>query len=197
MRSVLGLEWLAWALAAAVLNGLSTLAAKPTADRLGTWVMGLGGILAEGVAFGVAALLLPPEAITAGANFVFASIPAGVLGAVGYLFFFAGMQHGTVGLVDTISAAAPVLTVVLSVSFLGAALLCLIVILLMLGMGGLIFDLFFAAVLLLSLLLGIRMLVAAVLGRRLCLGAWPARVRRGSIVSVSSSCGFRPCENQR
>jgi drug/metabolite transporter (DMT)-like permease len=117
----MGLEWLVLALAAAVLNGLSTLAAKPSADRLGPSFMGLGAILAEGVAFGVAGLVLSREPMSAGVSVVVAAVSAGVLGAVGYLFFFAGMRRGSVGLVGTISAAAPVLTVILSVSFLGEA----------------------------------------------------------------------------
>lgn len=118
----MGLEWLALALTSAALNGLSTLAAKPSADRLGPRVMGLGAILAEGVAFGVAGLVIAGGPISAEADTVAVGIAAGILGAVGYLFFFAGMRRGSVGLVGTISAAAPVLTVVLSVSLLRESL---------------------------------------------------------------------------
>jgi drug/metabolite transporter (DMT)-like permease len=112
------LEWLGLALTAAVLNGFSVLAAKPSADRLGPWVMWLGAILIEGIAFGVAGLLSPRGPGTADARFVLSAVAAGILGAVGYLSFFAGMRLGSVGLVGTIAAAAPVLTVVLSVLFL-------------------------------------------------------------------------------
>ncbi len=118
----MGLEWLGLALAAAVLNGLSTLAAKPSADRLGPSVMWLGAIVMEGATFAVAGLVSPRGLGTAGLSFVLAAVAAGVLGAVGYLFFFAGMQRGTVGLVGTIAAASPLLTVVLSVAFLSEAL---------------------------------------------------------------------------
>jgi drug/metabolite transporter (DMT)-like permease len=114
----MGLEWLVLALAAAVLNGFSTLAAKPSADRLGPWVMWFGAILLEGTAFLVAGLLWPRGPGGAGGVFVLAAVSAGILGAVGYLTFFAGMTRGTVGLVGTISATAPVLTIVLSVAFL-------------------------------------------------------------------------------
>lgn len=118
----MGLEWLGLALAAAVLNGLSTLAAKPSADRLGPSVMWLGAIVVEGATFAVAGLVSPRGPGTAGLSIVLAAVAAGVLGAVGYLFFFAGMQRGTVGLVGTIAAASPLLTVVLSVAFLSEAL---------------------------------------------------------------------------
>ena len=118
----MGLEWLGLALAAAVLNGLSTLAAKPSADRLGPSVMWLGAILMEGATFAVAGLVSPRGPGTGGLSFVLASVAAGVLGAVGYLFFFAGMKRGTVGLVGTIAAASPLLTVVLSVALLSETL---------------------------------------------------------------------------
>lgn len=121
-RAGMALEWLGLALAAAVLNGLSVLAAKPSTDRLGPPLMGLGAILAEGLVFGAAGLLLPRAPITAGAGAIAGAILAGILGAVGYPFFFAGMRRGSVGLVGTISAAAPLLTVALSVALLGEAL---------------------------------------------------------------------------
>ena len=118
----MGLEWLGLALAAAVLNGFSTLAAKPSADRLGTSFMWVGAIAMEGATFGVAGLLSPRGPGSAGAVFVIAAVTAGVLGAMGYLFFFAGMRLGTVGLVGTISATTPLLIVVLSVAFLSETL---------------------------------------------------------------------------
>lgn len=114
----MGLEWLVLALGAAVLNGFSTLAAKPSADRLGPWVMWLGAILCEGIAFVVAGILWPRGPGDAGVVLVAAAVSAGILGAAGYLTFFSGMTRGTVGLVGTISATAPLLTIVLSVAFL-------------------------------------------------------------------------------
>ncbi len=118
----MALEWLVLALSAAVLNGFSVLAAKPSADRLGPWVMWLGAIACEGAAFVVAGLLWPRGSGTAGTVYVVAAVSAGILGAMGYVCFFAGMTRGTVGLVGTIAAASPVLTVVLSVAFLGESL---------------------------------------------------------------------------
>ncbi len=118
----MGLDWLVLALVAAVLNGFSVLAAKPSADRLGPWVMWLGAIACEGAAFVGAGVLWPRGPGDAGTVYVLAAVSAGVLGAVGYLCFFAGMMRGTVGLVGTIAAASPLLTVVLSVTFLGETL---------------------------------------------------------------------------
>ena len=72
LRLLMGLEWLGLALTAAVLNGFSVLAAKPSADRLGPWVMWLGAILIEGIAFLVAGLLFPRRPGTADARVVLA-----------------------------------------------------------------------------------------------------------------------------
>ena len=118
----MGFEWVGLAIAAAVLNGFSVLGAKPSADRLGPWVMWLGAILMEGVAFVIAGLVWPHRLGSVDPSLVLASVTAGVLGAIGYLCFFAGMTRGTVGLVGTIAASAPVLTVVLSVTFLNESL---------------------------------------------------------------------------
>ncbi len=118
----MGLEWLVLALSAAVLNGFSVLAAKPSADRLGPWAMWLGAIACEGTAFVVAGLVWPRGPGTAGSLYTLAAVVAGVLGAVGYVCFFAGMTRGTVGLVGTITATSPLLTAVLSVAFLGETL---------------------------------------------------------------------------
>ncbi len=116
------LEWLAWALGATVLWGLGTFAAKPSTGRLGPRTMGLGATLVEGIAFGLVGLLLPRGPLVADAGTILTAIAAGALGAAGYLFFYEGMRVGSVGLVGTISAAGPMLTVVLSVAFLGEVL---------------------------------------------------------------------------
>ena len=115
----MGPEWLVLALSAAVLNGFGTLAAKPSADRLGTPFMWIGAIVLEGVTFAVAGLLSPHGPGLAPTRFAAAALAAGILGAVGYVFFFAGMRLGTVGLVGTVTATTPVLIVILSVAFLG------------------------------------------------------------------------------
>jgi transporter family protein len=114
----MALDWIAWAIFATVIWGLGTFAAKPATDRLGPKTMGLGATLVEGVAFGLVGLLLPRGPLTADPGIVLAAVSAGTLGAVGYIFFYEGMRLGSVGLVGTISAAAPMLTVVLSVLFL-------------------------------------------------------------------------------
>jgi len=118
----MALEWLAWVLGATVIWGFGTLAAKPGTDRLGSRAMGLGTTLVEGVAFGLVGLLLPRSALPSNPLYLVAAVSAGALGAVGYLFFFEGMRSGTVGLVGTISAACPMLTVILSVALLSEAL---------------------------------------------------------------------------
>lgn len=115
----MALEWLAWVLGATLIWGFGTLAAKPGTDRLGSRRMGIGTILVEGAAFGLVGLLLPRAALPADAVYPIAAVCAGALGAIGYLFFFEGMRYGTVGIVGTISAACPMLTVVLSVLVLG------------------------------------------------------------------------------
>lgn len=118
----MALDWLAWVLGATTIWGLGTLAAKPGTDRLGSRAMGLGTTLVEGAAFGLVGWALPRTPLPANPAYAVAAVSAGALGAVGYLFFFEGMRFGTVGLVGTISAACPVLTVVLSVAFLSETL---------------------------------------------------------------------------
>ena len=118
----MALAWLAWVLAATVIWGLGTLAAKPGTGRLGPIRMGLGTTLVEGTTFGLVGLALERGPLPADPVFATAAVSAGALGAVGYVFFFEGMRVGSVGLVGTISAAAPTLTVVLSVVFLSEAL---------------------------------------------------------------------------
>ena len=118
----MALDWLAWVLFATVIWGLGTLAAKPGTDRFGPRTMGLGTTLIEGAAFGLFGLLLAHDPLPADPIFAAAAVGAGALGAIGYLFFFEGMRVGTVGIVGTISAACPMLTVVLSVAFLSESL---------------------------------------------------------------------------
>lgn len=118
----MALEWLAWVLGATVIWGLGTLAAKPGTDRLGSRKMGIGTILVEGAAFGLVGFLLPRKALPVDPVLPVAAVCAGALGAIGYLFFYEGMRVGTVGIVGTISAACPMLTVVLSVLLLNEKL---------------------------------------------------------------------------
>ncbi|HYM39112.1 MAG TPA: DMT family transporter [Thermoplasmata archaeon] len=118
----MALEWLAWVLGATVIWGFGTLAAKPSTDRLGPRTMGIGTVLIEGGAFAVLGLFLARTPLPGDAWFAAAAVAAGALGAVGYLFFYEGMRVGTVGIVGTISAACPMLTVILSVVFLSETL---------------------------------------------------------------------------
>ena len=118
----MALDWLAWVLGATVIWGFGTLAAKPSTDRLGPRTMGVGTVAFEGAAFGFLGLVLARNALPANPAFAIAAVSAGILGAIGYLFFYEGMRVGTVGIVGTISAACPMLTVVLSVLFLNETL---------------------------------------------------------------------------
>lgn len=118
----MALEWLAWVLGATVIWGFGTLYSKPGTERLGSRAMGVGTILVEGAAFALVGLVLPREALPADPLVPVAAVCAGALGAIGYVFFFEGMRFGTVGLVGTISAACPMLTVVLSVLLLNESL---------------------------------------------------------------------------
>lgn len=119
----MALEWLAWTLAATVVWGLGTLASKPSTDRLGPRTIALGATLVEGLMFGgVGLLFFPHLAFPANPVYVVTAVIAGGLGALGYIFFYEGMRLGSVGLVGTIAAACPVLTVVLSVMFLSETL---------------------------------------------------------------------------
>ncbi len=118
----MALGWLAWVLGATVIWGFGTLLAKPGADLLGPRTMGIGTVLLEGSAFGLVGLILPREPLPANPLFAVAAVSAGALGAVGYLFFYEGMRVGSVGIVGTISAACPMLTVILSVVFLTESL---------------------------------------------------------------------------
>jgi len=118
----MALDWLAWALGATVIWGFGTFAAKPSTDRLGPRTMGLGAVLVEGILFGLVGLVLPRGPLPADPLFAVAAVAAGTLGAIGYIFFYEGMRVGSVGLVGTISAASPMMTVVLSVLFLSETL---------------------------------------------------------------------------
>jgi transporter family protein len=118
----MALEWLAWALGATVIWGFGTFAAKPATDRLSPRTMALGAVLVEGILFGLVGLVLPRGPLPADPLFAIAAVSAGTLGAIGYIFFYEGMRVGSVGLVGTISAAAPMMTVVLSILFLSETL---------------------------------------------------------------------------
>lgn len=118
----MALDWLVWVLGATAIWGFGTLYSKPGTERLGSRTMGIGTIALEGAAFGLVGLVLPRQALPADPLIAAAAVCAGALGAIGYVFFFEGMRFGTVGLVGTISAACPMLTVVLSVLLLDETL---------------------------------------------------------------------------
>lgn len=116
------LPWLAWALATAASWGLGTLTAKPATERLGARTMFLGVAVGEGGTFGLLALALERGPIPDEPFVLATALLAGISGILGYLFFYEGLQRGTVGLVGTVTGAYPVVTVVLGVLFLGESL---------------------------------------------------------------------------
>ena len=138
--------WLGWALLTTAAWGVGTLAAKPATDRLGPRVLFLGVVGTEGATFAVLGLLLERPAFDATPAIVAIALVAGTMGMLGYLMFYEGLRWGSVGLVGTVTAAYPVVTVGLSVAFLretlsvaqaaGVALMILCVVLLALEPGA-------------------------------------------------------------
>ncbi|MFA5897041.1 MAG: DMT family transporter [Thermoplasmata archaeon] len=112
------LAWLYWTLGATVVWGLGTLAAKPGTDRLGPRTMAIGATAVEGIAFGLVGLVLVRSPLPASAFVPALALLAGVAGALGYVFFYEGLRWGSVGLVGTVTAAYPAITVALSVAIL-------------------------------------------------------------------------------
>lgn len=118
----MSLGWVGWALGTAAAWGLGTLTAKPATERLGPRTMFLGVAAAEGSAFAVLAVALGAGPIPADVVVVTTALLAGLAGILGYLFFYEGLRHGTVGLVGTVTGAYPGVTVVLGVVLLGETL---------------------------------------------------------------------------
>lgn len=114
--------WLAWALACTAAWGLGTLTSKPSTDRLGARTMLLAVAATEGAAFAGLGLALERVPISGGLATLGLAYAAGVAGIVGYVFFYEGIRLGSVGVVGTVTAAYPVVTVVLSLAFLGEKL---------------------------------------------------------------------------
>ncbi len=117
----MSLAWLVWALGTAAAWGLGTLTAKPATERLGARTMFLGVAVVEGGTFGLLAIALGRGPIPDPSLWTTAFL-AGISGILGYLFFYEGLQRGTVGMVGTVTGAYPVVTVVLGVFFLGESL---------------------------------------------------------------------------
>ncbi|MGQ0797483.1 MAG: EamA family transporter [Methanobacteriota archaeon] len=115
------LAWLGWALGTAAAWGVGTLTAKPATERLGPRSMFLGVAAAEGSVFAILAVTLERGPIPMDVS-VLVALLAGAAGILGYLFFYEGLQKGTVGLVGTVTGAYPGVTVVLGVLFLGETL---------------------------------------------------------------------------
>lgn len=115
-------EWLTWALLCASVWGLGTLASKPATDRYGSRLLFLGSALAEGAAFGILGLILPRDPVALDAAIIALALAAGAAGVLGYLCFYEGMRRGSVGFVGTITAAYPVVTVLLSLFVLNEEL---------------------------------------------------------------------------
>lgn len=114
-------EWIVFALATAGLWGVSTFASKPATERLG--IRRMLGLVAvgEGSLYAILFLLFRVPMPVDG-TLLFVGFLAGVSGIVGYIFYYEGIQIGTVGLLGTVTGAYPAPTVLLSLAFLGEIL---------------------------------------------------------------------------
>ncbi|OGS48236.1 MAG: hypothetical protein A3K68_07285, partial [Euryarchaeota archaeon RBG_16_68_13] len=105
--------------------GVGTVTAKPMTDRLGARLMFIGAAATEAVTFGILGLLLPRVEGSNDPWLIALALGAGASSMIGYLMFYEGLRLGTVGVVGTLTAAYPVVTVGLSVlilqEFLSAA----------------------------------------------------------------------------
>lgn len=115
-------EWLAWAVATTMVWGVGTVTAKPMTDRLGPRVMFAGAAVTEGIAFAAMGLLLPRAEWSNDPWLIAVALAAGASSMIGYLMFYEGLRLGSVGVVGTLTAAYPVVTVGLSVVVLGELL---------------------------------------------------------------------------
>lgn len=114
--------WLGTSLATVVVWGLGTLVSKPATMRLGTRTMLAVVGAAEGSAYLVLFLILRMDVSTPDPFPWIAAFLAGITGTVGYLFYYAGILEGSVGLMGTITAAYPVPTILLSILLLNETL---------------------------------------------------------------------------
>ncbi len=117
-------SWLAAALATVATWGLGTLTSKPAAVRLGVRRMLSMVFFGEGVVYLVMFVLLRTD-VPLDSGSVVAAFLAGLTGTLAYAFYYEGMHGGTVGLVGTVSAAYPILTVILSLGLLKETLVAL------------------------------------------------------------------------
>jgi len=116
-------SWLTAALLTVAVWGLATLTSKPATVQLGARRMVTMVFLGEAAVYFALFLLLGTDVILEGAPVpVAAGLFAGAAGALAYLFYYEGMRSGTVGLIGTVSAAYPVVTILLSLLVLGETL---------------------------------------------------------------------------
>jgi drug/metabolite transporter (DMT)-like permease len=113
--------WFAFALATAALWGAGTFASKPATDRLG--IRRMLGLVAvgEGALYVILFFGIREPVAVDGRILAFGFL-AGISGILGYIFYYEGIQTGTVGLLGTVTAAYPAPTILLSLAFLGETL---------------------------------------------------------------------------
>ena len=116
------LVWLGWALVTTAVWGIGTLTSKPATDGKGARFMLLGAAATEAVAFGVLGLLLPRNEFPQDGGLIAVGFAAGAAGMLGYAMFYEGLRLGEVGVVGTVTAAYPVVTVLLGVLLLQESL---------------------------------------------------------------------------
>ncbi len=98
--------------------GVGQVVVKRATDRLGAVTMVLFVSLVDGIVYlALFALLAPP--ITAPASVLVYAALAAVTGMLGYILYFEALLRGSVAVVATIVAGAPIITVAGAVLFLG------------------------------------------------------------------------------
>lgn len=114
--------WLGLSLATVLVWGGGTLVSKPATARLGARRMLALVAVGETLVYTVLFLTLRTDMTAWEAFPVVAAVVGGIVGVLGYVFYYQGIGEGSVGLMGTITAAYPAPTILLSILLLGESL---------------------------------------------------------------------------
>lgn len=114
--------WLGLSLVTVLVWGCGTLVSKPATTRLGARRMLALVAAGETILYLILYLMLRTDVAAWDAFPVAAAVSGGAVGVLGYVFYYQGIGEGSVGLMGTITAAYPALTVLLSLLLLGETL---------------------------------------------------------------------------
>lgn len=114
--------WLGLSLAAVLVWGGGTLVSKPATTRLGARRMLALVATGETLLYVILYTALRTDMAAWEPFPVVAAVVGGVVGVLGYVFYYQGIGEGSVGLMGTITAAYPAPTVLLSILLLGEGL---------------------------------------------------------------------------